>query len=359
MRFTVLALFFSCTSSESNEATETVVEEETECVNSLPVDRLPGDRITDYGDLPPKREDALAMVLSETGLYSDIVSKEIAPAVNYFRPKYELWSDGEEKSRWVYLPECETIDSSDMNQWSFPVGTRFWKEFRRDGRRIETRLIERIGSGPRDFAYASYMWNEDETEAERVPESGRKDVKNTTHDIPSKSECLQCHGSYSFGGGLPSRGLGYSALLLNHDGEGQRLDDLIAADRLSHPPTEDIAFPGDSLTQDALGYLHINCGSCHNDSVDTLPQFDFNLRVAVGLDSVEETGTWQTAVAVDTQIFKDQHVDQRIVPGSPDRSAILYRMHQRGNTAQMPPVASEQIDEEGIALIEEWIEALQ
>ena len=55
-----------------------------------------------------------------------------------------------------------------MDNWDVPVGTRFFKEFSLDGKRIETRIISRIADGPRDFAYASYLWNASETEATRV-----------------------------------------------------------------------------------------------------------------------------------------------------------------------------------------------
>ena len=62
------------------------------------------------------------------------------------------------KSRHVYIPKCAKIDTSDMDHWSMPVGTRFWKEFRRDGVLVETRLIHRYGPGPDDWIFASYQW---------------------------------------------------------------------------------------------------------------------------------------------------------------------------------------------------------
>ncbi|MDP6934963.1 MAG: hypothetical protein QGG40_18725, partial [Myxococcota bacterium] len=134
------------------------------CVNSIPTDVMP-DTEPEFGVAMPAREEALPTLLSETGLYADITSKEINAAVSGFTPRFQLWSDGADKSRWVYLPECEEVDTSEMNDWRFPVGTRFFKEFAVDGARIETRLIERIGEGPRDFVYASYQWDETETEA--------------------------------------------------------------------------------------------------------------------------------------------------------------------------------------------------
>ena len=57
-------------------------------------------------------------------------------------------------------------------------------------------------------------------------------------------------------------------------------------------------------------------------------------------------------------IFHDQHVSARILPGNPDQSAVSYRMGQRGNNAQMPPLASKTVDTEGLALVRRWIESL-
>ena len=67
--------------------------------------------------------------LSETGLYSDFAAKSIAKENLMYSPQYALWSDGAAKKRWVYLPPGATIDASDAENWIFPVGTKFWKEF--------------------------------------------------------------------------------------------------------------------------------------------------------------------------------------------------------------------------------------
>jgi mono/diheme cytochrome c family protein len=331
-----------------------------DCVNTFPVDmHHEGDPNVDHGGTLPVREAVLPEVLSETVLYADIGSKAVHPAVQLYTPRYPLWSDAEGKNRWVYIPECETIDTRNPNDWSFPVGTRFFKEFSRDGRRIETRLIERIGAGPRDFAYASYQWNESETEATRVNEAGVLNVNGTGHNIPSKEQCLRCHGTYAQGGGRPSRGLGFSALQLAHDGDGVTVQKLLAGGRLGTPVKTDVVLPGDTTTQAALGYLHANCGNCHNPSKDGLPQTDLNLWLDIEHDFVEETGAYKTAVGQATRTFADQNVTGRVVPGDPEHSALHYRMSQRGNNAQMPPIATDTVDLDGLAAVRQWIEGLQ
>lgn len=362
----LVLLLMNCTQQHTNEE-QNNTDQPQQCENTFPPTQVEYEDHEDHssGEMPeeliiPIREDFLPTYLSETPLYTNISTKEVHPSMYYYEPQYQLWSDGAVKKRWTYIPECEQIDSSDNNDWQFPVGTRFFKEFSIDGKRVETRLIERIGTGPRDFAYASYLWNDDETEATKVTIDGLSNVSQTNHDVPSKQECLQCHGSYAYGGGRPSRGLGFSAIQLSHDGNGTTLADLLVEDKLSTPlEIENIAFPGTQTEQDALGYLHANCGNCHNDSKDGIPHTDLNLWVNIGFATPQDTPTWKTAVNIPSQLFKTQHVDSRIEPGSPQHSSLYYRMSKRGNNAQMPPIASKRPDEEGLQIIHQWIEELQ
>ena len=326
------------------------------CLNTFEVDSLPAYD-ADFGTTPPIREEALPALLSETGLYADISAKEIHPAVLHYTPQFSLWSDGAEKERWIYIPECDVVDTTDMDSWSVPVGTRLFKEFAIDGVRVETRMVERIGAGPRDFAYASYQWNDDESEATKVGVDGLDDVHSSGHDIPSRDGCHRCHGGHALGGGLPSRALGFSAVQLSHEGGRALLDTLVADGRLSEAPG-DIQIPGDESAQAALGYLHANCGNCHNDTPDGIPQVDLSLWLGAWVTTVTDSAAVQTAVDVPNLLFSDQHVSGRIVSAAPEESSVLYRMAQRGNTAQMPPLASEHVDEDGLAIVRAWIEGL-
>ena len=308
------------------------------------------------GDPPPAKEDSLPDTLSETGLYADIISKTIADDMLHYVPQFQLWSDAADKERWAYIPGGQTIDSADMNNWSVPVGSRFFKEFSIDGKRIETRLIERVGEGPRDFAFVSYLWNAAETEATKVGPEGVPLALGTNHDVPSKMACLRCHGSHPLGGGRPSRMLGFSAIQLSHTESTITVDDL--AERMTHPLDTPYTVPGDSKAQAALGYLHANCGNCHNDEADRVPQVDLSFWLNVEDTTVEATSAWKTAVSQDNALFNDQHVIARIAPGNAEESAVIYRMSQRGNTAQMPPVATKEADPTGIAAVTAWIRSL-
>jgi len=288
--------------------------------------------------------------LSETGLYADIASETLASGVEPFAPKYVLWSDGGDKQRFVSLPPCSEIDTSDMDHWSLPVGTRLWKTFVVGGVRVETRLIARYGPAPGEFWFAAYQWNDDQTDADHAP-LGVEDAKGTEHDIPATSSCKLCH-EY-----LEERALGFGAIQLSHGGPGVTIASLSAAGRLSVPAPSGFDVPGDPVEAAALGYLHANCGNCHND---TGVEFNdpFALRVLVGDATVEATGAFGTAVGVPVEKFVQAGVTHRIAPGQPGASCVWYRMGVRGTIQQMPPLATELVDDSGLAIVEAWIQSL-
>jgi hypothetical protein len=62
----------------------------------------------------------------QTGLYADTAAGTLAPGVSAFTPQFALWSDASTKQRWLYLPPDSKIDTTDMDNWVYPVGTKFW-----------------------------------------------------------------------------------------------------------------------------------------------------------------------------------------------------------------------------------------
>ena len=47
-----------------------------------------------------------------------------------------------------------------------------------------------------------------------------------------------------------------------------------------------------------------------------------------------------------------------IVPGKPDESILVYRLDSTDPSIMMPELPRRMVDEEGLALIREWIEGL-
>lgn len=118
--------------------------------------------------LPPlsPQVDQLPEKLLQTRLYSDTTMTVLAPDVHTYAPSYELWSDGASKRRYIRVPEGAQIDTSNMDDWVFPVGTKMWKEFTRGGTRVETRLIARVSDKPDGWAAAAYVWDRDQRNAQ-------------------------------------------------------------------------------------------------------------------------------------------------------------------------------------------------
>ena len=293
--------------------------------------------------------------LSETGLYTDIGQKLLDPEAQLYRPNDLLWSDDSLKRRWVFLPEGEQIDTSDMDRWEFPVGTRVFKEFSRHGMRLETRLIQRVddSGGDEDYWMGSFVWLADGTDAV-FAEDGATDVLGTTHDVPNTMQCLECHQ------GEPGRMLGLSALQSSGPNSVMTLDEWVADGRLTHPPAggEVFSVPGDSEIAAAFGYLHVNCGTCHNENGVAWSESTISLRLSVDDRTPEETAIYQTTVGVELDSWREPMFTERVVPGSPEMSALLFRMTVRGDPRQMPPLGTEDVDFGGVAAVRRWIESL-
>jgi hypothetical protein len=301
-------------------------------------------------------------LLSETGLFADIVTKTVATYARPYAPQYQLWADGAAKNRWIYLPRCTQIDTSDMDVWSFPVGARAWKQFDEGGVLLETRMVHRYGSGPDDFLFAVYQWNAGSTEATLVT-SGAEDVKGTEHDIPSSADCQSCHGSSGGGGGLPSRYLGFSAIQLSHAGPGVTMASLSADGLLTNPASAGFTIPGTATEQAALGYLHANCANCHNTTSSGLGFLGMEMRVRTTDATAGATGVYTTVVNQPVVSFVGHGCDYRVAGGDTGDSCVHFRMSERGsdttpNGNQMPPLASDVVDASGLATIATWIMGL-
>jgi hypothetical protein len=289
-----------------------------------------------------------------TGLYRDVVAKELAPGVEAYAPAVPLWSDGTEKERWIRLPPGTTVDNSDPSEWVFPDGTKLWKQFARDGRRIETRLWQKVHTG--FWIDATYAWNDDESAAVRS-RGGDIPLGSGTYHIPTQDECEKCHR------GRTEHILGFEQVELGLPGaSGVTLERLATDGRLSAPPASTALLIGDDGTgaaAPALGWLHANCGiTCHNSNSNSIGNAaGMVLRLdPTELDGrpVSGSGPLRTTVGV-TVNTPDWHDRTRIVAGDPATSLLYQLISNRGMGNQMPPFASDQVDVEHVALVEAWI----
>jgi len=313
------------------------------------------------GGVPP-----LPQRLSDTGLFVPGTTTARAEHIA-FSPQYPLWSDGTSKRRWISLPPGTTIDAARPDAWEFPVGTKLWKEFA-FGRAIETRFIERLADG--SWRFAAYVWNEAGTDAELAPLRGAvvaaASAPGGQYKVPGRFDCLACHE----GGTTPV--LGFSALQLSPDRDplaphadaaSAQFSDLktlaarglirnLPQRLLENPPRIAAASP---VTRAALGYLHGNCGHCHNDS-GALASLDLALLQQAAEPGASAERTLKSLLGHSSRFrAHDGKATQRVVSGSDEASVLAVRMKTTNPMARMPPLGVKVADDEGIALIERWI----
>ncbi len=307
--------------------------------------------ITDAGD-DAGGATALPQALSETGLYASGSTSTLADGVVPYEPRYVLWADGADKQRYLYLPPGTQIDTSDMDRWKFPVGTKVWKAFSLAGKRLETRLLWKTSET--GWFQMAFVWKADGSDAMAAPR-GAMDVAGTTHDVPARNRCSDCHD------GAGDKLLGVSAIQLSHDRPGANLKQLASEGRLSQRPSDDFRLPDDDAWN-ALGYLHANCGNCHNPNSVVWDKVDLDLWLRTGeLGDATTTQSYVTTVSVALTDFHgsaDAGIMNRIAPGDAAHSGLILRMTTRGNDDAMPPIASEIVDNDGVALVSKWIDAL-
>ena len=310
--------------------------------------------------------------LSETGLYLP-GTLAVDPRNRPYSPQYPLWTDGAAKARWIRLPDDGRIDARTPDAWVFPVGTTFWKEFSFAGRKVETRMLRRVTA--ERWSYASYVWNDAQTEARLAPEQGVPAVVEVApgkrHDIPGREDCRACHEN----GTTPA--LGFTALQLSDDRDpaaphaealqpGMLTLQTLITERLfeagghkmrRHAPR----IVGDARTRAALGYLTANCGHCHNEQ-SPVATVRFPLR-ATGFASRAQTNDLVARLLARVTDWdlpgREPGSSSMITPGAPDLSVLLVRMRSRRPSTQMPPLGTVVPDRDAIELIANWITSLK
>lgn len=307
-----------------------------------------------------------------------------------------LFSDYAHKLRTVLLPPGTSIRYGE-DAFEFPVGTVISKTFyypRADGgaegriavrkvlaqapgasldlakvRLLETRLLINTSSG---WVAIPYVWNAEQTEAtlalagdtlslELVSDEGRQPF---AYLVPDTNQCAGCHALEHHSQkiepiGIRARHLNksvrYGKASENQLAHWQKLGLLSGAPNPALAPRnarwDD---PDDAdLEGRARAYLDVNCGHCHR------PRGAANtsglLLHAQETDRVR-LGTCKIPIATGRG-SGDALFD--IVPGAPDQSILLHRMLSTEADVAMPELGRSLVHVEGVALIRDWIAALQ
>ena len=306
-----------------------------------------------------------------------------------------LFSDYAHKLRTMWLPEGTSARYEPREAFDFPVGTILSKTFfyptaagengvartedtsrdhagegldLRNVRMIETRLLVHRQQG---WVALAYVWNAAQTEAmlertgasvplQLVAADGSREP--FTYQVPDQNQCAGCHASNNTTREI--KPLGPKARHLNKDyayatgGENQ-LAHLVKLGYLHDVPATGVPRNADwrdaanaSLDGRARAYLDINCGHCHNPEgpADTsglwLDSFDRDPR---------HLGLCKPPVAAGQGTGGHRF---GIVPGQPDESILAYRMDSDDPGVMMPELGRDVVHREGVALVREWIAAM-
>ena len=254
-----------------------------------------------------------------------------------------------------------------MDEWTFPVGTRLWKQFVVDGVLIETRFEWKMAEA--SWYLTTYRWSADLSAAPELT-TGEKNVNAQGYEVPDQFACSECHN------GRIDSVLGFEAVALSSPTAtlaltgatpaAITLDQLVSAGWLSNAPATPLTIPGSATASTALGYLHMNCGvSCHNSGNGMAESTGFHTRLTVAtLATVAATDTVTTGVGKTSEFDIPGQADSYLFkPNNVPESSAFYRMSVRngvddaGLNAQMPPIVTHLVDDAGVADIAAWINA--
>jgi len=309
------------------------------------------------------------LTLSETRVFADVSDFSPSPGLVSYEPNLPFWSDYAVKSRWFIIPDATNrMTWSREDNWIFPTNQIWVKHFDLEmergnpatKRRLETRLLVRNADG----AYGvSYQWNEAQTEATLAPDAGVDfalvitnggNIHTQTWHIPSRAECMACH--------TPQAGhaLSFTTRQMNREATmdgftGNQLELLHAAGYFTNEPEPVSTLPrhataGDitsSLEHRARSYIDVNCAYCHQPGGTGGGNWDGRAR----------TPLFQTGMINGDAINNNGDPNNKlIVPGDPVHSVIWNRMASTNGFTRMPPIATNERDEENIALLAQWIQ---
>ncbi len=328
------------------------------------------------GAMPPVKVDVTAPParnISEYNLFLDIRRHAPNEGVIPFEINTPLFSDYAEKHRFFYVPPESSIEYTPEGTLHFPVGSLLVKTFsyphdRRNpdaGERIlETRLLMHR---PEGWVGYPYVWNDDLSDARLAVAGARIDVawihddgseRGTRYSIPNMNECKQCHAKDGIMGPI-----GPKARQLNRTGGdgAQQLSAWAALGLLKGLPEEPGAIPRlpvwndpatGTLDERARAYVEGNCAHCHNPGGEAAStgldlSWEQNEPVAYGINKLP------TAAGPSSRGYK-----YAIRPGQPNRSFLLSRLRETDPSKMMPRTGRTLPHEEGIALIEAWIGAM-
>ena len=82
------------------------------------------------------------------------------------------------------------------------------------------------------------------------------------------------------------------------------------------------------------------------------------LRLETGEHDAATSAVYQSLVDRKLQYWRGGDITLRVAAGAPEASAVVARMSTRSTKDQMPSLATETVDGDGIAAVRAWIASL-
>jgi uncharacterized repeat protein (TIGR03806 family) len=299
-----------------------------------------------------KKADPFPALLSETGCVDPKDPTVPAAGLIPYAPNAPFWSDGADKLRWFAIPDGTTVAVEKDGDFTFPIGTVMMKQFSLAGTVVETRLFVRHDDG--NWAGYSYAWSGGD--AAWVRGGSVVDIAGQEWTYPSGPMCVACHSSAA--GGTLGPEIGQLNGDLTYPSTGRVANQLRTLDHIGvidlggvDPKKLDVIpdpFGSEDVRLRARAWLHTNCSFCHQPGGPGGGNADYRFSTpARDMHICDVPPTSGDLGIKDALLF---------APGDPDRSVILSRLSRR-DAYGMPPLASSLVDEDGAALIREWIKS--
>lgn len=357
--------------AEGNVSNEAIVTINAVPIVNVDLTQVPYAKLSDYnffiGDLK-----------------NQIPSLNVLP----YAPASSLFSDYAHKKRFVWMPVgSKGTYNGDDKVLELPVGAALIKTFYYDNvqpdnttRIVETRVMIRKADG---WIFADYVWNTAQTEAyydlagSYTPISWKDDnnvIRNVDYRIPTEVQCIICHKQKQMNGtteitinipiGIKPQNLNYD---YNYGTESKNqltkwIEKGYLENNFSLPTEENTTVNYNDVTKSvslrARSYLDINCAHCHqvDRHCDYRPmRFDFK-----DTGAPNGLGLTNSGVCVATADMQDfpPALSSIVKPGNINRSMMYYRLNTTNEAYRMPLHGRTLIHEEGVALIEQWINSI-
>lgn len=354
----VFILFASCGTDDSADYID--VPDNTDTIPPIPEDPV----VIDFEAVPYSK-------LSDYKFFEgDIKNMEPVESVLPYDLNSSLFTDYAHKKRFVWMPESNKATyTADGDLLNFPTGTVLIKSFYYENvlpdnsvRIVETRLMIKKAN---EWIFANYVWNSEQNEAVLDMNGSFTDIswqennvtKNTSYRIPSGSECFTCHKSGSTPIPIGTKPQNLNKLYNYTDGSQNQLGKWIEKGYLENNIPDAITSTvnwedvSQSLDLRVRSYVDINCAHCHSEGAhcDYMP-----MRFAFSETTIPEN----LGICVEPFEFINSSLTYIVAKKNPNRSALHYRMNTNNESERMPLLGRTVIHEEGVALMEEWINAM-